>query len=210
MSHKSENKIMKPTDYVRLENDKQFKKIYLKKTLWWCNFLFIAPTLILFLGLVGLIYIFNVNMLVSFYTIPFLVVFVFGTIWLKAVKKHIQKTALEAEGSYLVCASAILNQTEKFIQVIFETGEKRHNEYYIQGVANNLQSGNLDPKESLKKCVEITDKLSDKNFIVKTFYRKEAQKQNANIENKNTFPVLYINNKYVFIIKNKFILSNKM
>ena len=77
---------MKANDYAKLEKDYDFKRHYFNNTFWWKTLLMVPPICFLFVGLVGIIYLFNSDMLVSWYIIPYLFLFTVGTIWLKALK----------------------------------------------------------------------------------------------------------------------------
>lgn len=198
---------MKPTDCVKLENDKSFKREYAGRIQWWCNFLFVAPSLIMFLGLAGMLYLFKLDMLVSWYTLPFVIFFMLGTIWLKAVKRHIMKTLIEKEGAFLVCPATLYEDDGKYSFFIFSNGDKRHNAHYAKTFADSLRSSSQDiasEKDAARRSiVTLQSPDSDETFCMKAFLHKDIRRCNAAWTEKEPLPLLYVDNKNLFIIKKR-------
>lgn len=198
---------MKPHDYVKLEKDYSFKKSYLDQTLWWKNILIIPPICLLFVGLVGILYLFNVDKLVSIYIIPYVAVFAIGTIWLKAIKKHIQKVMMTAHGAFNICLAKPIGEKDGYTYVAFTNDHHRHDKYYINNLVNDisLEKLLLEQKVSLKrKSVQIThDKESGASFYIRAYFNKDIDKRNASWRENDHFPVLYIDERYTPIIKKR-------
>lgn len=198
---------MKANEYSKLEKDYDFKKIYLNKTLWWKNILMVAPICFLFAGLVGIIYLFNSNMLVSLYTIPYLILFVVGTIWLKTIKKHIQKAIMAREGAFHICLAASIGDKGDYTYAIFVNDTHRYDKYHITNLAKEVSLHNLLEKYDIsfkKKAILIQDEENNESFYIRAYPKKEIAKKNAGWSiSEGYFPVLYINDIDVPIIKRK-------
>ncbi|NDV77470.1 hypothetical protein [Dysgonomonas sp. 511] len=199
---------MKPSDFEKLEKDTFFKKTYLNKTPWWKTLAMLPPVLLLFVGLVGLLYLLKSDMLISVYMIPYLLLFMLGTIWLKAVKRNIQKTKMSADGSFLVCIGKPLGEKAGYTYVAFAKDNRRHSPHYLN---TPLKSVSLDevlakyPLDELKKDtkrIEIED--SNAEIFVKAISGKDINKSNPQWEqNEGYLPLLYIDDRYSFVIKPK-------
>lgn len=195
---------MKQDDYSRLEKSYDFKRNYINETKWWASPLFIAPALLLFVGLVGILYLFRSDMLVSLYIIPYLLIFMVGTIWLKAVKKHIQKTMIKKEGSFLICVAHPVSEKNGYLYSIFTTDRYRHNKHYLNNIVKSLSESNITDNEQAKnKAIVMHDEESDTDYYVKAFPIKDIKKRNKDWKSEDNFPVLFIDEKYVSIIKAK-------
>lgn len=198
---------MKPSDCVQLEKSKPFKRDYMKGVYWWKSILIIAPACFLFVGLAGVLYLLEQQMLVTWYVIPYIVFFVLGTIWLKAVKKYLQDKTLNAEGAFLVCMAARFLEKDGYVSVVFTTGDKRHDNHFIKKIANKLSSDNnfseADMAASRKKAICGHDDELDVDFYIRTYFHANLTRRNIQWRDQDTFPVLYINPKKVEVIKKR-------
>ncbi len=197
---------MKPNDYAKLEKDYSFKKSYLKNTPWWKNILMIPPVCFLFVGLIGLLYLFNNDMLASWYVIPYLVFFVVGTILLKTIKRHIQKTMMSTEGSFHICLAKSIGERDGYVYVIFTNDSRRHDKYNITNIAKGLSLDAVLSKHngSLKKeSVLIHDEDTDSEYYLRAYFNNDITKRNPDWRTEELFPVLFIDKKYTFIVKKK-------
>lgn len=197
---------MKPQDYAKLESSYNFKRRYLNKTTWWKNILLIAPICFLFVGLAGVIYLLKNDMLVSLYVIPYLIFFVVGTIWLKAIKRHIQKAKMAEPNAFRVCLAKPIQENENLVFSIFVNDTHRHNKYYIKNLADKIDlKAIIETNKDLSKTGTrlINDSENELEYYLNVSTRKDIAKQNANWYNDDTFPVLYIDNTYTFVIKTK-------
>lgn len=202
---------MKASDFVKLEKDYLFKKDYLNKTPWWKSVLLVPPTLFLFAGLVGILYLFNYDMLVSWYIIPYLLLFVIGTIWLKAIKKHIQKTKIDTSGSFLVCVGKEIEERGGDVYIAFVTDSRRHNLHYLNTPVKEISLDDIlekyDPSILKKKSVLIGGEEEGTSMYVRAFSNSKVKKANAKWQEEGYLPILFIDERYTFIIKRKDILN---
>ncbi len=204
---------MKPNDCAALEKDYNFKKSYLNKTLWWKNLSMLPPVLIMFIGLAGLLYLFQYDKLYSLYAIPYVLLFAIGTIWLKAMKRYLQKAAMAVPGAFHVCLAATIGEKKDVLYAIFVNNTRRYDKHYITNLAQNISlheilSENKEP--FLKKAVLIHDKESDTDIYVRAYSKKDVVKQNAGWSlDEGYFPVLFIDEKNVPVIKRKDLARKK-
>lgn len=197
---------MKASECVQLENDRSFKYGYLKATRWWKSILLLPPVCLLFIGLVGVIWLLNIDKLASWYVIPYLVLFVLGTIWLKAIKKYIQKQLLSKDGAFLVCQAQVAGEKDGYIYTVYSTGEKRHNEHYIKAVAERLTIADIPANElqaSKKRAIILHDEETDTDFCFRTYFHQNISKRNAAWRDESGFPLLYIDDSHVELIKKR-------
>lgn len=197
---------MKSNDYEKLEKDYSFKKSYLTNTPWWKNILMVAPVCLLFVGLAGILYLFNLDKLVSWYIIPYLLLFVVGTILLKAIKKHIQKTAINKPDSFLICLAKPIGEKDGYTYAAFVKDSHRHNKYYI---ANEIKDISLDNilnnynEPFRKKTVLIHNDETGSGLYIRAFLNRDLNRRSSTWREDELIPVLYIDDKYTFIIKKK-------
>ena len=197
---------MKPADCVKLEKDRALKLDYMRNTPYWKNFLFVAPSCILFIGLVGAIYLLKLGMLVSWYVIPFLVLFVFGTIWLKGVKKHILKTKVDDPANFHVCIGISVGEQGGYTYIIYANNEKRHNEHYISTLAEDypLSFFSKDQLQQAKKQpIFVYEEALDKEIHLKAFKTSDISKRHARWNSEDGLPLFAIDERQVVIIKKK-------
>lgn len=197
---------MKANDYAKLEKDYSFKKGYINNTLWWKSILMVPPVCFLFAGLVGILYLFNLDQLVSWYIIPYLIFFVVGTVLLKAIKKYIQKTMISKPESFLICLAKPIGEKAGNTYAAFVKDTHRHNKYYI---ADEIKDISLDEilvtynEPFAKRTVLVRDEENNTELYVRAFPTKDINKRNPAWREDDLFPVLYIDDKYTFIIKKK-------
>ncbi|WP_029905262.1 hypothetical protein [Prevotella sp. 10(H)] len=193
------------TDYTKLEKDNSFKKSYINSTLWWKNILLAPPILLLFGGLIGIIYIFHLDKLVSWYILPYLILFVVGTILLKATKKYLQKGMMTTPGSFIVCLAKPIGEKDGYTYAAFVKDTHRHNKHYI-----NNETKDLSFDEIIASGQPFTKKsmpLGEKEIYIRAYPTKEITKRNASWREEDIFPILYIDDKYTFVIKKKDLIA---
>lgn len=194
---------MKPNDCVKFENSKKIKRGYLSGITWWKSFSMIAPVCLLFTGLVGILYLTNIGKLISWYLIPYLLFFIFGTILLKTMKRHLIDKALTKEGDFLVCMASPIEEDGGYITFIYTNGEKRHNTHFIEKLAEELPEdffSETDKKVSKRKPVEKYNDEHDYSIFLRTLFHNNIARRNPNWKDHDSFPILYINNKKIAII----------
>lgn len=173
----------------------------------------LPPVLIMFIGLAGLLYLFQYDKLYSLYAIPYVLLFAIGTIWLKAMKRYLQKAAMAAPGAFHVCLAATIGEKEGVLYAVFVNNNRRCDKHYITNLAQSVSlheilSENKEP--FLKKAVLIHDKESDTDIYVRAYGKKNVVKQNAGWSlGEGYFPVLFIDEKNVPVIKRKDLAGKK-
>ena len=114
----------------RLEKNEKFRsKFYAKEV--WKNYAIVPPSGVLFIALFGFLYLFNIDRLISLYAIPFIVLLLLGTIWLKATRKYIINQKLSEEKPFVICLSIPLMTKDGKTIMMFSTGNNRLNKYYL-------------------------------------------------------------------------------
>ncbi|MFV0419559.1 MAG: hypothetical protein ACK5KT_12630 [Dysgonomonas sp.] len=197
---------MKPESYAKLEKDYSFKRSYLNNTPWWKNILMVPPILLLFVGLAGILYLFHLDKLVSLYILPYLVLFVIGTVLLKATKKHIQKTKMTVPESFRVCLAKPIWEKSGLVYTIYANDTHRHNKHYINNLVNKISADEFAgehgsaPKD---KSLLIHDNENNADYYLRIFEAKNITKRNQSWREEYLFPILHIDDKYTFIIKKK-------
>lgn len=197
---------MKPSDYKKLEDNTTFKRYYMRKTAWWKSFLLLAPTLLLFVGLAGIMHMAYNDRIWTLYCLPYIIVFALGTIWLKGIKKYIQETLINRSGSFLVCAGRSLGESEGRHYFIYSKENKRHNEVLINKLAEELtiESFSEEQLEQAKKssiAIEVTD--IDTEIYLRAIPTNDVLKANRENIAIGITPLLYISSKDMFVIRNK-------
>lgn len=197
---------MKPSEYKKLEEDKNFKRYYMRKTMWWKSFLLLAPTCLLFIGLAGILHMAYNDRIWTLYSIPYIIVFALGTIWLKGIKKYIQNKILSKKDSYLACAAKNLGDNKGRYYFIFSKDNKRHNENLINQLAEelNLESFTEEQLNQAKKtAIAITTSETETQMYLRGLtvgYVLKANRQNIS---GGITPLLYVSEKDVFVIRHK-------
>lgn len=198
---------MTANNLIKLESNIAFKKDYLNKTGWWKNARIIPPFIFLFLGLFGLIYLMKVNMLISLYAIPFVLVFAIATIWLKTIKKYIVTTQTSAPGSYIVCMAKAVEADDKYAYVVFMADAKRHYEHNITKFAKELLLS-LQPdikQQATKKVVRLHDETSGADFNLKALKLKDIYKEHKGWDENQCIPVIFIDLEHTYVVKKKYL-----
>lgn len=198
---------MKANDLRRLETDNKFKKKHLPKLFWLTQAGIYPPASVIFIALMGLVYLLNSDMLISYYAIPFAILLLLGAIWLKATKKYVLKALFAKEDSFLVCVGSEVVKNEKFSYFVFSTSDKRHNQYQADNVAALLKDealisgSDLDKMkvESKGKAVVLPENISqNQQFYLKAFKTSSI----PYVASGSVVAVLFLNTKHVELLKN--------
>lgn len=115
----------------RLEKSKKFKKRFYNKEVW-RNYAIIPPSMVLFVSLFGILYLLNLDRLVSIYAIPCVIFLILGTMWLKAVRRYILTQKISEDKVFLICLSIPLVQNNGKGIAVFSVGNNRHNKGYLE------------------------------------------------------------------------------
>lgn len=197
---------MKATDCVKLESDKKFKRQYLDAADWAKSILLVPSICFIFVGLFGVVYLLNLGQLASWYVIPYAAFFVIGTIWFKAIKRHLQDKALTHDGSFLICMASPAGRKDGYIRVVFTTADKRHNEYFISNLTKSLDEDSFsdeEVKKSKKMPVKKYDEQNNTDYYMRTFFHTQLARRNVAWDDGNAFPLLYISPKHVEVVRKR-------
>lgn len=115
----------------RLEKNVKFKRKYYSKEVW-RSYAIVPPSGILFIALFGFLYLFNSDRLISLYAIPFVVLLLLGTIWLKATRKYIINKRISENKPFFICLSIPLMKENGKTVMMFSGGSNRLNKYYLE------------------------------------------------------------------------------
>ncbi len=138
---------------TKLENSIKLKKKIFGKNIW-KNYAIVPPAIVMFGGILGIIYLYNIDKLISLHAIPFVFIFVLGTVWLKSVRKYIIDKKIENSSDFLLCLSiSLLKEGGKTI-ILFSTGKNRNNKYYLEKEKKNI----LDQENTNKELLEVDNK----------------------------------------------------
>ncbi len=143
----------------RLEKNEKFKRKFYSKDIW-KNYAIVPPSLIIFVALFGSIYLFNLDLLVSLYIIPFVVLLVLGTVWLKATRKYLINQKISENQTFVICLVIPLMKKDGKTIMIFSTKNNRLNKYYLEKEKKEiLERFNDDPNyldfESSRKILQM-------------------------------------------------------
>lgn len=197
---------MRPNEYKNLEQDQLFKRRYLGNILWWKNFLLIAPSLLVFIGLAGVLYMAQDGQIKSWYVVPYVVVFVLGLIWVKAVKKYLQDKLLKDKERFLACAARSIGDKGGYYYFIFTKDSKRHNEALINQLAAEVDINNLTAEDlttAKKQMVEIKTSEQETPIYIKAFTKGNISRTNSQQIGIGITPLLYVSPKNIFVIRKK-------
>lgn len=204
---------MKTTKFTQLENDNNFKKKYLGKYFWLKQSAIYPPSLIIFGALFALIYLLNLDLLISVYTIPFALMLLLGAIWLKSVKRFVLKKLFEKEDSFLICLSKLtIIDNNRLLWMVFTTSRKRHEKCYAENLRKELEAVNFFESDlfinwakgrKTKAFLIPADVINEEEVYLMVYTRSEVRKSNVTWEEDEVLPLLYIDNNEVVVIKKR-------
>jgi len=118
------------------KNIKLKKKVFAKGV--WKNYAIVPPSLVLFCGILGIVYLLNIDKLISLYSIPFIAIFIIGTIWLKAVRRHLINKRISDNDTFLACMAILFRKEGNKKTILFSTSKNRNNKYYLEKERKDL------------------------------------------------------------------------
>lgn len=121
----------------KLENNIKLKKRIFSKNIW-KNYAFLPPSLMLFAGIVGLVYLFKMDYLLTLYSIPFIIIFFIGTVWFKSTKRYLINKRISEADSFKVCMCLPVTAENKKQVYMFSIGNNRNNKYYLEEEKKDL------------------------------------------------------------------------
>ena len=194
---------MKSTVLADLERDRDFKRIVFPNSFVYKNFLIVAPVFLLFIGLAGIVFLLKQNMLISYYTIFYLVCFVLGTIWLKAIRKLIVSKEISKPGTFLTCWGSQLKEEKDKIYFIFTTGTRRHDKIYIEHEKENRSGDILKIKNG--QAYFLSDMGAERELYITAISKTLIKKRNPNWKASLGLPLIFINRKHVSPIAGRYL-----
>lgn len=198
---------MQKSDYKSLEQDVKFKRAYLSKIPWWKNILLVSPTLLLFVGIAGIVHFSSSDMLFSWRSSPYIGIFVLGALWLRYVKNHLQKSFLKRHKSFLCCIAVQIGEKEGYYYYLFSKGEQRYNKHQAEKTASAISFEQLPEQilsDAKKRSIPIAESNTDDvrlYAIAKNTIMKEYKKSDKH----TIIPLVYVADKHIFPINQKFI-----
>ncbi len=197
---------LKAEDYAKLEKDVKFRRSYYSATKWWKNPALIAPIILMFGGLVGIMYLFNMDKLISLSVIPYLLLFAVGTILFKAIKMNLQKRKMAESGSFHICLAIPVEDRNGYTYAVFTNDTHRYNKHYIKNLLKDISLEDIIEKYELtakNKSVMVKDIENQAEYYIRGFKIKELTKANSKWEDDGFFPVLFIDEADTLIVKSK-------
>ncbi|SHG20240.1 hypothetical protein [Dysgonomonas macrotermitis] len=140
-----------------LEQNKAFKRSFFSKSVWRKYALF-PPALVLFVALFGVVYLYNMDQLISYYCIPFLVVLLLATIWFKSTRKYLINQELNNGESFQICLVLPLKKEKGIQYKVFTPGANRLNRYFLEKKQKELLN---DPG----KYQTLAENLKDRQVV---------------------------------------------
>ena len=114
---------------------------------------------------------------------------------------------MTTEGAFHICLATPLGDKGDYTYAAFANNTRRHDKYYITNLVKEISLHDLLAKHEVsfkKEAILIHDEESDSDIYVKAYPKKEINKRNAGWSlSEGYFPVLYINDKNVPIIRRK-------
>lgn len=198
------------TTLADLEKDTKFKRLTIPRSYFLKSILIWAPALLLFIGLFGALYLFNLGMLISWYSIFYLVCFVLGTIWLKAIREYIAKTAMKKDGAFLACWATPIQEYKSGEYFIFTTGNRRHDKFFIENIKKELNADRsmyLNGKLKKNQAVSISSLIgSSENVYLVSLSKTITKRRNPNRNLGESLPILYIDDKHISPIAGRYLV----
>lgn len=192
---------MKTEVLSKLESDFRLKKKYLPKFFWAKNAAIYPPSIFIFFSLFGLLYLLSYDMLMTYYAIPFVLLFLLATIWLKNTKRYVLRKLFEQKNLFVICLGRIVKNQENKVFVLLTNGGKRHNKYFLQHLEKEVDLEGLVGDEVL----EVEDIASSEDSVTYIKYLKKANVlKSGYVCNAGEFiPMFYVGDGNFVLIKRK-------
>ena len=197
---------MAKIDYTNLEKNTKLRRFYINKVAWWKNFSMVSPILLIFIGVVGLVYYSNAESLYSWHTLPYAIAFAFGIILLLYVKSSLKKKFLNNKDSFLCCASYLIEEYQGYGYYVYSTTNK-YSESWIEKQGKDLTLADFSEeqtKQARKQSVSV--KASDDTQLsLRAISLAKLHKEYRTKTTPTKIVLLYITDKYCFPVKDKFL-----
>lgn len=161
-----------------IEKNKKFKHYIFSKSIWQ-NYAFVPPTLVLFGGLFGLLFLYQNDLLISWYSIPFIAIFTIGTIWFKSIRKYLINKKIKESDNFVICVTTPLINTNKNTLLLFTTNQNRHNVDFINKKKREIleRQNNLNEAILKYKNFNYFEFDNNSNYLIKSKLTIKKNKQ---------------------------------
>lgn len=194
---------MKAGKLAKLEGENRFKRYYMPKSTWLKSGVIIPPVILLLFASFSLKYLFERELLLSWYAVPYVVLFIASVVFLKMTKQYATKKELNREGRYLICQARNVLIDGKNVYSVFTTDENRHDKYYVDKLAKRLADVEM-PELTFKSSAHSLnlDAVGGEttNCYIKVFLSADIERKNAQWNNSGSFQVMFVDKKHVSVI----------
>lgn len=195
---------MSSTKYSDLEQNVKFKSRFVPKNIWFKNFIYLlAPVILLVFSVFSILYIFEAGRITSLITLPYVLIFVVGIVFLRLSRIYILKKEVSRRGHYLVCLGKVVKEDNDEVYLAFSTAEKRQDKNFLERQIKQLNADALpvlDVKDEVY-CLDASEngeKLNLKVLSKKKIYGKKNAKEGDDI-----FLLEYVDDSLVVPIATK-------
>lgn len=163
------------------------------------------PIAMIFIGILGILYLYNYNLLLSAYTIPFLCFFLAGSILIRIIKKQVIEKRIAENTVFCVCETIpFLSSGNKTI-LLFSIDENRHKKSYLDNNKNTLSK---DEREKIKSFKSNSLKSKITQLAPHNLYITTAPPRSLSFTNSNNtdtdYKIIYSGNeKFSVLSSNK-------
>ena len=190
---------MNTSQLTKLEKNKKFRKKITSEGIW-KNYAFVPPSILLFISIFGLVYLLNIDLLVSLKAIPFAIIFLLATLWFKSVRKYIINKKITEQDFFQICLATPLFEEADNTILLFATNNQRHDQNYLEK-QKNLILNNTEIKTTISDVkIERLDFFkvglpNSKNNLFVTKIKK--------IKKTSKCIIIYTNNNIIYTNESK-------
>lgn len=187
---------MEVADLKKIEKNKSFRKYFFGKLVW-TRYALVPPGLVLFMSLFSVVYLFNIDMLISYFCIPFLLLLLLSTIWFKTTRKYLINKDVEKGNATTLCMTLPLFNHNGKMYYVFFNNENRFNKFLLDKTQKEIIKNKEDYYhiiENLKKGEFMPIMLENANITVNLKWSKSLL-INKNSKSNDKFVVVYNKSK---------------
>jgi len=183
-----------------IEKNIKFKRYICAQELW-KNYALVPPFIVLFGSLFGLIYLLNTDMLISWYSVPSVILFILGTIWFKFTRRFLIEKKSKEITSIKICVPTFLDFAEERNIYFFTASRNRNNSVFA-----DKEKLKLFQNEDFENFVHT---YMPKNSYLKPYLYKEDKFLFRKKNKQNIKFIAFINNEIIKIISRKVLAKYK-
>ncbi len=181
------------------EQDNTVKRWYIPFSHKWKSWLYVAPAILLFMSIFSMLYLLKIERLLSWYTVPYFVLFVVATIWFKAVRKHLTDNLLKRKDMFQTAfAYPLLVQGGK-VFALASTGQNRHNASFVKHQAALTEITEADVAKM--KVGRFYPQDTDNQLGILCIRKFSIRRWNARWTEKDLFPVMLVEARWARVIR---------